>query len=89
MFADLPGEPDNIRKSPSGGYWVALCFYRDQGKPAVIDGLQNQTALARNIAQTLGAAGKILDMMGNAMEMKTLSDAAKDVSRICFQDNVY
>ena len=38
LFADnLPGLPDNIRQSKSGGYWVGTAIVRHPSRPPVYD----------------------------------------------------
>ncbi|VDN39743.1 unnamed protein product [Dibothriocephalus latus] len=48
VFADsLPGLPDNVNRSPRGGYWVSLAIPRYQGSPSLMDILANWPAVRR------------------------------------------
>ncbi|CAL1279389.1 unnamed protein product [Larinioides sclopetarius] len=48
VFADaLPAEPDNIRPSSSGGYWVAFGSARNSSNPLIPDRLSEYTNLKR------------------------------------------
>ncbi|XP_013792746.2 adipocyte plasma membrane-associated protein-like, partial [Limulus polyphemus] len=60
VFARLPGEPDNIRPSKNGGYWVALCFGRHAGSPTLIDWLAPYPAIRTLVARLLHATGTVL-----------------------------
>ena len=52
MFADnLPGLPDNIRRSERGGYWVAFAVVRHPEKFSVWDTLSNKPWIRRQMAK--------------------------------------
>ncbi|XP_076308523.1 adipocyte plasma membrane-associated protein-like, partial [Tachypleus tridentatus] len=61
VFAKLPGEPDNIRPSKNGGYWVALCFSRHAGSPTLNDRLAPYPAIRKLVARLLHVTGTILN----------------------------
>ncbi|XP_035670101.1 adipocyte plasma membrane-associated protein-like [Branchiostoma floridae] len=54
VLADnLPGLPDNIRRSSRGGYWVALAATRGTKGPNVMDAIQARAWLKRLIFKTI------------------------------------
>ena len=52
IFADnLPGLPDNIRRSSSGGYWVGSATVRHPNRPAIYDWAARMPFIRRVIAK--------------------------------------
>ena len=52
LFADnLPGLPDNIRQSKSGGYWVGTAIVRHPSRPPVYDWSARVPFIRRVIAK--------------------------------------
>ena len=52
IFADnLPGVPDNIRRSKSGGYWIGFALVRNPNKPAVTNWMARFPFIRRVIAK--------------------------------------
>ena len=52
IFADnLPGLPDNIRLSTSGGYWVAMTMLRNRDKFGVVEFIQKRPWLRSFLAR--------------------------------------
>jgi len=52
MFAEnLPGLPDNIRRSSGGGYWVAFGACRDAERFNLLDKLQPYPWIRKQLAK--------------------------------------
>ncbi|BHF72360.1 hypothetical protein SprV_0401542400 [Sparganum proliferum] len=50
IFADnLPGLPDNVNRSPRGGYWISLSVPRYQGSPSIVDLLSNWPTVRKSL----------------------------------------
>lgn len=77
VFADnLPGEPDNVRRSPRGGYWVAFAFGRAQGSPALMDHLAPYPLVRKSVARLLYLLGSTLKYATTLYDWVPLKDVA-------------
>ncbi|XP_076315762.1 adipocyte plasma membrane-associated protein-like [Tachypleus tridentatus] len=77
IFADrLPGEPDNIRPSSSGGYWVALTGGRNSSSLAPCDYLAEYPLLRKVIARSSFLAASCLNYILQFWPSPVLKDLA-------------
>lgn len=60
LLSDLPGEPDNIRRSKKGGYWVALAGARTEDKPTILDQLSEYPAVRKILMRLVHTTGSIM-----------------------------
>lgn len=64
IFVDnLPGEPDNIRQSSKGGFWVALGAARNRTHPLVADYLLEHPLLLKYVAKIMYSVGSFLQRL--------------------------
>ncbi|VDL93453.1 unnamed protein product [Schistocephalus solidus] len=104
VFADsLPGLPDNVNRSPRGGYWVSMAVARSQGSPSLIDVLANWPTSARawcfqifpsKFLQYVGSLKKhamIVRVDENGKILESLHDTSGhmyNVADVCEKDGV-
>ncbi|XP_022238787.1 adipocyte plasma membrane-associated protein-like isoform X2 [Limulus polyphemus] len=95
-FADrFPGEPDNIRPSSTGGYWVALTAGRNSSSLALCDYLA-EYPLAEHftlIFQLLPKYGMIMELNSDGEILRSMHSPDGSISYLSevleFQDNLY
>uniref|UniRef100_A0A0X3PYF6 Adipocyte plasma membrane-associated protein n=2 Tax=Schistocephalus solidus TaxID=70667 RepID=A0A0X3PYF6_SCHSO len=103
VFADsLPGLPDNVNRSPRGGYWVSMAIARSQGSPSLIDVLANWPTVRRflymifpsKFLQYVGSLKKhamIVRVDENGKILESLHDTSGhmyNVADVCEKDGV-
>ncbi|XP_003741264.1 adipocyte plasma membrane-associated protein-like [Galendromus occidentalis] len=77
--AYLPGNPDNIRPSKKGGYWVALVGSRADGTRTLVEELQARPAVTKRILNWLVTAGTFLESVGVLSGNKALQPTANEL----------
>ncbi|XP_067122041.1 adipocyte plasma membrane-associated protein-like [Centruroides vittatus] len=66
VFVDnLPGEPDNIRPSSRGGYWVAMAVARNSTHPLVVDRLLEYPLILKYMVKMMFAVGSFLQRVAD------------------------
>lgn len=82
VFVDqLPGEPDNIRPSPRGGYWVALTFARNSTHQMTIDRISEYPIIKRLWARSQHAIGSLLMAMTELWQSPVFKEIAYRTKR--------
>lgn len=75
VFLDnLPGMPDNIRRSKSEAetYWVALAMSRNGTQDAVFDQLQKKPFVAKLLLAGLHYIGRLLQLLGEIADIESI-----------------
>ncbi|RWS01859.1 Adipocyte plasma membrane-associated protein-like protein [Dinothrombium tinctorium] len=77
----LPGEPDNVRRSSGQKetYWVAFFFARNSSHPALHDILSNKPFLRKAIFRFFHALGSSLEYLGTLSNYVPLKDIGHKV----------
>ncbi|BHF72353.1 hypothetical protein SprV_0401541700 [Sparganum proliferum] len=103
IFANnLPGVPDNVNRSPRGGYWISMAVARYQGSPTIVDLLSNwptvrkflYTVFPSNFLQYVGSLKKhalIVRVDENGKVLESLHDTSGhiyNVVDVCEEDGV-
>lgn len=82
VFIDkLPAEPDNIRPSPRGGYWVALTSARNSTHQLIIDRLREYNLVTRLLVRAQHAIGSILMAITEIWPYPTFKEFAYKTKR--------
>ncbi|XP_064486172.1 uncharacterized protein LOC135398717 [Ornithodoros turicata] len=77
VFADkLPGEVDNIRRSKSGGYWLAFACGRSRDSPIVADRLGEFPLVRKSLVRFLYLLGSALKYVTRYYDAPALKDVA-------------
>ncbi|KAL1414763.1 hypothetical protein MTO96_007233 [Rhipicephalus appendiculatus] len=80
VFAEnLPGEPDNIRRTPRGGYWVAFASGRSSAKPSVLDHLSAYPLVRKSVVRLLYLLGSALKYATTFYNWVPLKDVASRI----------
>lgn len=80
VFAEnLPGEPDNIRRTPRGGYWVAFASGRSSAKPSVMDHLSAYPLVRKSVVRLLYLLGSALKYVSTFYDWVPLKDVASRI----------
>lgn len=80
VFVDeLPGFPDNIRPSSSGGYWVGIVAPRNDTNRLTIDILLDHPTILRLFVRAFHLAGSVANFLGNLFPCQCLKDWAHQV----------
>ncbi|XP_022651269.1 adipocyte plasma membrane-associated protein-like [Varroa destructor] len=85
----LPGSPDNIRPSLSGGYWVALPLGRINGSRTFVDELQARPTVAKRLGDWILSIGEAAQLIGQLGESKDLSDIGVQLQSGAILQNTY
>ncbi|KAL7060114.1 hypothetical protein AAHC03_09607 [Spirometra sp. Aus1] len=103
VFADnLPGLPDNVNRSPRGGYWISLPLPRYEGSPSMVDLLSNWPTVRKflymvfpsKFLQYVGSLKKhalIVRVDENGRVLESLHDTSGhiyNVADVCEEDGV-
>ncbi|XP_003742505.1 adipocyte plasma membrane-associated protein [Galendromus occidentalis] len=75
----LPGNPDNIRPSLNGGYWVALGFGRPNGSRNLMDELQARPDLTDKLGNAVLTVGGLVRSMGTLLKNSQIRDLGSKV----------
>ncbi|KAK8770329.1 hypothetical protein V5799_013214 [Amblyomma americanum] len=88
VFADnLPGDPDNIRRTPRGGYWVAFASGRSSDKASVLDHLAPYPLVRKSVVRLLYLLGSALKYASTLYDWAPLKDVASRVNAHAFGAN--
>ncbi|KAH8028507.1 hypothetical protein HPB51_017602 [Rhipicephalus microplus] len=80
VFAEnLPGEPDNIRRTPRGGYWVAFASGRSSAKLSVLDHLSAYPLVRKSVVRLLYLLGSALKYATTFYNWVPLKDIASRI----------
>ncbi|XP_077522679.1 adipocyte plasma membrane-associated protein-like [Amblyomma americanum] len=80
VFADnLPGDPDNIRRTPRGGYWVAFASGRSSDKASVLDHLAPYPLVRKSVVRLLYLLGSALKYASTLYDWAPLKDVASRI----------
>ncbi|RWS23170.1 adipocyte plasma membrane-associated protein-like protein [Leptotrombidium deliense] len=77
ILENLPGEPDNIRRSSDPKketYWVAIAMARNASNPDILDILSNKPFLRKAAFRLIHAVGSSLQYLGNLSEYIPLKE---------------
>lgn len=81
----LPGNPDNIRPSKRGGYWVALVSSRANGSRTLLEELQARPAVSKKVLNWLVTGGSLVESLGALSGNKALKDISDEVGSFALQ----
>ncbi|XP_018494185.1 adipocyte plasma membrane-associated protein [Galendromus occidentalis] len=76
----LPGNPDNIRPSLSGGYWVAMAMGRPNGSRNLLDELQTRPDLSEKLGNSALSVGGLVRSIGVLLNNTPLRDLGHKVA---------
>lgn len=77
VFADnLPGDPDNIRRTPRGGYWVAFAVGRSRDKASALDHVAAYPLVRKSVVRLLYLLGSALKYASTLYDWAPLKDVA-------------
>lgn len=79
IFATLPGEPDNIRPSTKGGYWVAMVNGRNTTTKTRIDHLSPYPLVRKVLVRLMHAVGSSLEYATTFWPNPELKDIALNI----------
>lgn len=77
VFANLPGECDNIRRSAANkeSYWVAFASARNSSNPVLFDRLADSPLIRKFLSRLTYFSGEVIESVGELFYSETLKSA--------------
>lgn len=79
LIKGLPGEPDNIRKAKSGGYWIALNTARIESTATLLDKLGPYPIVRKFVMRFLHAIGSLVTYVAQYVPYPVVKSVAFDI----------